>query len=137
MVTVLPTTHDPVLFSSPAFPLHLSAPALRILLDHPREEAMAVLERSREHHGWEQPTAAVPADTGELLDTAASLLVDDCLILNTWSSPTVVTAALPLELPNQSPTCLTIGGPAGMAATSQIARWLHTHGERVVASLTD
>lgn len=128
-------TQEPVLFSFPAFPLHLSAPALRQLHTLPRAEAEEILERSRFRHGWSQPTSRVPSGTAELMDVTKELIVDDCLILNMWSNPVAVQAALPLDVPVGAPTSLALSGPAGMVSTSQVTEWLHKYGSNVTASL--
>lgn len=129
-------TSDPIIFSSPAFPLHLSAPALRILLDRPRGEALAVLERSRSSHGWERPTPRVPDTAEELLDVAASLVVDDCLVLNMWSSPQSVSAAVPVRIDYPEPLAIAVAGPANLVDAAQLGAWLRPAADAVAQSLS-
>lgn len=120
---------EPVDLLVGGYPLHLSSIALRILLDLPAEEAEAWLAVSRRWHGWDRPTAAVPADAAGVLASARALLRDDCLALSGWQAPGHVTAALPVRSPDGRPLVLALSGhPADLAAA---LAHLHTAAQAV------
>jgi DNA-binding IclR family transcriptional regulator len=123
--------HEPTIFSAGGFPLHLSSPALRLLLELPEEEALALLRTSRERHGWERPTRAVPATEEKVLERARELLKHDCVVLDRWFMPDLVSAAIPIEAPGEPPAALALSGPSGTAPHETILVWLQ-HGRREV-----
>lgn len=93
------------------YPLHLSSIALRILLDTPEGEALELLATSRRWHGWDRPTNLVPADEGNVLETARTLLHDDCLALDGWQGPGRISASVPVRSPDGRPLILALSGP--------------------------
>jgi len=104
--------HEPVRAAVGGYPLHLSSPALRLLLLRPRDEARRALEDSRLRYGWSQPTTKVPGTAASLLKQAESMLRHDCLPLVNWQGPRNVSVAIPVETPSDQPDCaLSLSGP--------------------------
>jgi DNA-binding IclR family transcriptional regulator len=117
--------HEPTLLSVGGFPLHLSSLALRLLLDEPEDEALALLRTSRERHGWERPMPEVPATEEEVLARAREMVEYDCLILDRWFMADIVSASIPIEAPGEPPAALALSGPSGAASHETIRTWLH------------
>ncbi len=108
--------HEPVRVAVGGFPLHLSSPALRLLLMRPRDEARSTLEDSRRRYGWQQPTAKVPGTAASLLKQAESMLRHDCLALVNWQGPRNVSVSIPIETSEDQPDCaLSLSGPKRLA----------------------
>ena len=116
--------HEPTLLSVGGFPLHLSSLALRLLLDRPVEEALDLLRTSRARHGWDRPTPAVPATEEETLARAREMLEHDCLVLDHWYMPDIVSASIPIEAPGEPPAALALSGPSDAASHEKILVWL-------------
>lgn len=95
------------------FPLHRSAVALRLLLDLPEAEAVALLAASRRRYGWDRPTPAVPADPAGCLAAARAALLDGVLVLAGWNRPDYLQVAAPLVLPGTPPLALALSGTGG------------------------
>src|SRR5690606_20381573 len=95
-----------------SFPLHASSAALRLLVDLPRDQALAALHRSRDRHGWRGGTD-LPGDPEAVLDRASALIDHDVLIPDRWTVGSV-TGAIPLAGPDDHPTALAIAGPVGI-----------------------
>ncbi len=93
-----------------SFPLHSSSAALRLLVDLPRDQALAALHRSRDRYGW-RGTSNLPADPEAVLEQASALIDHDVLILDRWTAGSV-TGAIPLAGPDDHLTALAIAGPA-------------------------
>lgn len=123
--------HEPVLLSVGGYPLHLSSPALRLLLALPEEHALQALEGSRQRYGWERPTRRVPADPGAALKAAVSLLRHDALVLDGWQGEGRLSAAIPIEVPGEPPAALALAGPAGERSVEEILLLLQ-EGRRAV-----
>ncbi|MCK6471882.1 MAG: helix-turn-helix domain-containing protein [Planctomycetes bacterium] len=103
--------HEPVPFFAGSFPLHLSSPGLRLLLEHPVAEARAELAASRKEHGWSRPTSEVPATANAVLTKARKLIQHDCLPLVDWQSNEHLSAAIPVVIPGHEPVALALSGP--------------------------
>ncbi|MCW8133873.1 MAG: helix-turn-helix domain-containing protein [Planctomycetota bacterium] len=123
--------HEPVGFFAGHFPLHLSSPALRMLLEMPEAGALAHLEASRARYGWERPGAMAPASPEAALAEARGLLRHDGLVLDGWQGPCRVSAAIPLAVPGVGQAALALSGP-GEAATHDEILLLLQEGRRAV-----
>ena len=58
---------DPLTLSSDSYPLHLSSPGLILCSLRDHDEALALLEASRQRYGWARPGSAVPDSPAALL----------------------------------------------------------------------
>lgn len=112
-----------------SFPLHSSSAALRLLVDLPREEALAALHRSRDRHGW-NGSARLPADPESVLDRARALIDHDTLVLDRWT-PTSVTGAIPVAGPGGHPMALAIAGPPAAVDQRELQLVLHDARRRI------
>ncbi|NED94490.1 helix-turn-helix domain-containing protein [Phytoactinopolyspora alkaliphila] len=133
-------THDgepPVLFNATGWPLHLSAPGLRLLLDLPEDEALEMLRKSREKYGWERPEPPAPQSEEEALRRGRELLLHDCLILDGWLMPGHMSSAITVDAPNEPPVALSITGLTKLADPDTIRLWLHSFRRSVEQSLVD
>lgn len=110
-------------FIGSGYPLHLSTPGLRLLLDLPEAEAVQVLRQSRDRHGWEQTTDQVPATEEEALTAARTHLSHDLLLLDGWANPVNMGGAIPLA--TAEPVALSITIPAAQTTRSDLALTLH------------
>jgi DNA-binding IclR family transcriptional regulator len=115
----------PLVATELGWPLHLSAPALRLLVERPRAEALQLLRESRERHGWNRASPDVPATEAETLDTAIRLVDHDCLILDGWIKPGHVSSAIIVAAPGEPPTALAMTGPADLVDHQTLRLWLH------------
>ncbi|HYF50000.1 MAG TPA: helix-turn-helix domain-containing protein [Planctomycetota bacterium] len=122
---------DTISLSSGGFPLHLSSPALRLLLDESDDVALAALEDSRRRYGWERPTNAVPATPKALLAKARELLEHDCLLLENWQGEARLSAAIAVQIPGEPPAALALSGTSGALSSDRI-RLLLQDGRRKV-----
>jgi DNA-binding IclR family transcriptional regulator len=104
--------HEPNEMVVGGYPLHLSSVALRLLLDQPREQALAHLAMSRRWNGWERPTPSVPTTATALLADVRRRLVDGVLVLDGWQREGHLSAALPVRAPDGRPLALAISGPS-------------------------
>lgn len=110
-------------FIGSGYPLHLSTPGLRLLLDMPEAEALTALRKSRDRHGWEQRTEQVPATEEEALSAVRSLLSHDLLILDGWANPLNMGGAIPLA--TDGPVALSITTRSSGTSRSDLALTLH------------
>lgn len=102
---------DPSIMPMTRFPLHLSSPALRMLLDLPVDEALDLLEHSRQTRGWERPGIDLPVESAALLKRARSQLAMDVLALDQWQRPDIISAAIPLRIgAGAAPAALSLSG---------------------------
>jgi DNA-binding IclR family transcriptional regulator len=122
---------DTISLSTGGFPLHLSSPALRLLLDQSEDAALAALEDSRRRYGWERPTNAVPATPKILLAKARELLEHDCLLLENWQGEGRLSAAIALQIKSEPPSALALAGSSGILSADRI-RLLLQDGRRKV-----
>lgn len=128
--------HAPTIdFWASDFPLHLSAPGLRMLNDLPREQALALLRASRERHGWRRDSPIVPETESEVLDWVDNHVAHDVLVLPQWHRVGETGAAIPVDADGEPhPLALSISGadrPGVDEATLRL--WLHD-GRRLVES---
>jgi DNA-binding IclR family transcriptional regulator len=97
-------------FSVSAFPLHLSCPGLRLLIDRPEKSALATLAASRAKLGWGRPTQNVPETARELLTSVREHVHDGVLVLDDWQAEGRRNTAAVLEAP-WGPAALSTSGP--------------------------
>ena len=117
--------HEPTILGASGFPLHLSSPALRLLIDQADNTALAALNESKRRYGWERPTRRVPESAAACLKAARKLLENDCLVLEDWQAENRVTAAIPVEAAEQPRAALAISGPADELKVEKIVALLH------------
>lgn len=119
----------------PGFPLHVSSPGLRLLLEIDEAEALGHLRTSRERYGWRGDPAHVSATEEEILAKARSMIEHDVLILDGWYQPDVVGGAIPLQTSEDHPVALAITGPVEGTDNATLRLWLHDARRRVEAAL--
>lgn len=118
------------------FPIHLSAPGLRLLVDLPREQALDVLRDSRRDHGWDgEPD--VPATEEGVLDRATNDVAHDVLVLRDWNHANNTGAAIPVESREDHPLALALTGPSDIADDPTLQLWLHDGRRSVEAALRE
>lgn len=129
--------HEPVVFSAGGFPLHLSSPALRLMLEMPQAEALELLAASRQRYDWERPSNKVSASADALLRSARGLLRHDGLILDGWQGPGKMSAAIPVNVPGAGdfPAALALSGPSDAASYETILLLLQEGRRAVEAAL--
>jgi DNA-binding IclR family transcriptional regulator len=120
---------------SMGFPVQLSAPGLRMLVDLPEEQALEVLRQSRGRYGW-PGTDAVPQTEEEVLDWARAHVEHDVLVLPEWGYEGRVGAAIPIKTDEDHPVALALTGPVEAADPATLRLWLHD-GRRSVESALD
>ncbi|AYY13962.1 MarR family transcriptional regulator [Actinobacteria bacterium YIM 96077] len=128
---------QPVLFNADGWPLHLSAPGLRLLLDLPEDEALELLRESRDKYGWERPEPPAPQSEQEALRRGRELLVHDCLILDGWLKPGHMSSAITVDAPGEPPVALALTGRTELADPDTIRLWLHSFRRSVEQALSD
>ncbi len=128
--------NETITFWGPAFPLHVSSPALRLLLELPQRQALAILAASKKRLGWEQPTDRVPATATAALRAARKLLEHDVLILDEWYDVGGLGGAIPLQTGENLPVALAITGSNDKVDHATLRLWLHDARRRVEATLT-
>jgi DNA-binding IclR family transcriptional regulator len=136
MIYFLRTTEqgDTIDFWWSDYPIHLSAPGLRLLLDLPREEALAILRGSRQRFGWDGEEI-VPATEEGVLDLAATSLAHDVIVLNGWLRTGQTGAAIPVETGGDHRVALALSGPSEIADVPTLQLWLHDARRTVEAAL--
>lgn len=118
------------------FPIHLSAPGMRLLLELPREEALQILRHSRDQHGWPGESDVLPPHEEAALDWAAEHLAHDALVLPGWHQPHETGAAIPIDTPQDYPVALAITGRDRDGVDEATLRlWLHDGRRLVEAAL--
>jgi hypothetical protein len=116
------------------FPLHLSSPGMRLLLERPHKEALGLLMESKRRRGWERPTKHVPPTPAACLREARGLLRHDCLFQMNWVPKRPVGAAIPVKPPDgagEPPVALALSGPGRDISTETVLLWLQ-EGRRAV-----
>jgi DNA-binding IclR family transcriptional regulator len=115
------------------FPIHLSAPGLRMLVDLPREEALGLLRQSRERFGWTGNAEVVPSTEEEVLDWAREHVAHDVLVLSGWNHAGESGAAIPIDQPEEShPLALALTGVDRPEVDAATLRLLLHDGRRLV-----
>ncbi|HTL52915.1 MAG TPA: helix-turn-helix domain-containing protein [Planctomycetota bacterium] len=123
------------------FPLHLSSPGLRMLLELPGDEALTALEHSRAELGWDRPTLAVPATAAELLKHARERLELDVLALDGWQQPDRISTAIPIRLATPGGgkaaplAALSLSGGSGAMPLDRIRALLHQGARAIETAL--
>lgn len=113
LIYFLRTTHGaPVVdFWASDFPIHLSAPGLRMLSGLPREDAIGMLQQSRRRFGWTGNTEVVPSTEEGVLDWVGGHIAHDVLLLSGWRHAGESGAAIPIDQPEEShPLALALTG---------------------------
>lgn len=121
-------------FVTSDFPVHLSAPGLRLLVDLPHAEALAILRGSRARFGWGGEDV-VPATEEGVLDYATAQVAHDVLVLPDWHRRGELGAAIPIQSPDEGQSlALSLTGAARPQADPDTLRlWLHD-GRRLLES---
>lgn len=122
-------------FDADGWPLHLSAPGMRLLLDLAEDDALALLDGSRQRFGWAAPGPQAPGSPQDALEHARDSLEHDCLILDDWQAPGQRAAAIEIDLPNHPPVALSMAGPADLLDHSDIRLLLHSARRSIEAAM--
>lgn len=115
---------DTVDFWGTGFPLHQSAPGMRMLLELPEQDALEMLAMSRVRHGWPRGSDATPATETEALERARALLDHDILIVDDWYEPGRFGSATLIDHPADHPVALSLAGPREVATDDKVRLWL-------------
>ncbi|GAB3838641.1 hypothetical protein GCM10028799_79550 [Kribbella italica] len=127
---------QPVLFEGHGYPMHLSAPAMRLIADLPDSEALELLEHSRARFGWARPHPHVPADPHGVIEVARSNVTFDCLIDDGYRDvENYVAAAIPLRPYDGHPVALALHGPRDVASDDKLRLLLHEARREVETSI--
>ena len=126
---------EPILFSGTGFPLHLSAPGLRFLVEMPDAEALELLRASRNRYGWARSTDKVPETEEEVLARARSSFEHDCVVLDGWVERNHLSAAISVRTDEPHPVALALTGSAPEASPDRVRLWLHDFRRDVEAQL--
>jgi DNA-binding IclR family transcriptional regulator len=102
------TQPEPAILALGGYPLHLSSPGLRLVLELPESDALRWLNESKLRHGWERPTPEVPAQPKSLLAEARRRVRHDCLVLDEWQKPGWLGAAIPIQAPGEAACALSV-----------------------------
>lgn len=127
----------PLFAAEMGWPLHLSAPAMRLLLDLPEREAIELLATSEQEHGWKRPTEQVPKSPKDAIRRARKLLEHDCLILDGWVEPGHMSSAITVVAPGEPPAALALTGQSCVADGYTIRLWLHSFRRSVEQALSE
>lgn len=98
----------PLTFWSGGFPINLSSPGLRLLVDLPDQDAIDILRASRRRFGWGGLEDVVPTTEEAVLSTARDLVADDVLILDGWQREGRLGGAIQIETTEPHPVALAI-----------------------------
>lgn len=107
------------------FPLHQSAPGLRLLLDLPEQQAVDLLAASRARHGWGGDPEVVPADERAVLAEARQHCDHDVLVLPGWVHPRELSGAIPVRTSEPHPVALAVVVPDGSMQADELRLLLH------------
>lgn len=114
------------------FPVHLSAPGVRMLIDLPEDQALDVLRQSRSRYGW-PGTDVVPETEEEVLEWARAHVEHDVLVLPEWGFKGNVGAAIPIKTDEDHPVALALTGDVDTTDPATLRLWLHD-ARRIVES---
>ena len=117
------------------YPLHLSSPGLRMLIELSADEALAALEHSRGELGWDQATPQVPATAAGLLKKVRAILDMDVLALEGWQPGHMISAAIPIRLDGQVHAALSLSGKSGLVSLDRIRTLLHQGAREIETAL--
>lgn len=127
---------QPVMFEGHGYPMHISAPAMRLIADLPDDEALALLEHSRERFGWDRPHPHVPDSPRGVIDLARKNVTFDCLIDEGYTEvENYVAAAIPLRPYEGHPAALAVHGPRDVAENDKLRLLLHETRREVEAAI--
>lgn len=107
------------------FPLHQSAPGLRLLLDLPEDQAVELLAASRARHGWGGDRDVVPADERGVLAAARERCDHDVLVLPGWVAPGELSGAIPVRTSEPHPVALAVVVRDGAMGADELRLLLH------------
>lgn len=126
IIYILRTEHgtETVEFWRAGFPLHQSAPGMRMLLSLPEEQALRWLRASRDRFGWALGSDATPVDEADALRRAHALLDHDILILDGWFAAGSVGSATLIDTDADYPVALSLTAPRELASDDKIRLWL-------------
>ncbi|WP_168207449.1 helix-turn-helix domain-containing protein [Microlunatus elymi] len=116
---------DPLVYWSGGFPLNISSPGLRLVVDLDDDDAIAILKVSRQRFGWGGRPEVVPATEEGVLAKARSLVDDDVLILSEWFHQGHIGGAIPLDTPEPHPVALAIVDERAEISPEKLTVLLH------------
>ncbi len=125
------------LYDNVRYPLHRSSPGLRLLLDLPEEQALAMLADSRRAHGWTGDPAVIPATEAEVLAAARANLEHDVLILQGWADPQQISGAIPVRTSEPHPVAMAIVVTDGSMDADELRLLLHRARRELEAAFRD
>ena len=128
---------EPMSFWSGGFPLNVSVPALRLLVDLDTDDALAILRASRARFGWGGRPEIVPATEDEALAVARRMITDDVLILPQWIDVDHISGAIPVRTNEPHPVALAIVDRSGGTSPERLTIQLHQARRRVEACFAD
>lgn len=118
------------------FPLHHSAPGMRMLLTLEREEALRILTVSGERTGWSATGPNTPATPDEALARAAGLLEGDTLLLDGWHVGGEYAAAVTIQDPSTTyPVAFSITANHDQISAQKVLIWLGDFSRKIERSL--
>lgn len=116
---------EPLAFWSVGFPLNISSPALRLLVDLDDDDAVDILAASRRRFGWGGEPDVVPATERALLSQARRMITDDVLLIRDWYPDQHVSGAIPIVTPEPHPVALAIVDETGAMSEDRLTVLLH------------
>lgn len=116
---------EPLTYWTGGFPLNISSPGLRLLVDLPEDEASAILAASRERVGWGGRPEVVPATEEGVLRKARALVTDEVLILDEWFLPGRIAGAIPITTPEPHPVALSLADESDHMSAERLTVLLH------------
>ena len=117
------------------YPIQVSAPGMRLLLDQPEDHALDTLQTSRTRHGWHGNHDVLPATEEAVLAAARERTEHDVLVLRDWHNPGEMGAAIPIRADEPYPVALALSGPGEIADDATVRIWLHDFRREVEETL--
>lgn len=127
---------EPLVYWSGGFPLNISSPALRLLVDLADEDAIRILAASRRRFGWGGRSEVVPATEQALLSEARRMVADDVLVISDWYPGQHIAGAIPIETPEPHPVSLAVVDDTGKLSPQRLTVLLHQVRREVERSFT-
>lgn len=127
---------EPLVYWSGGYPLNISTPALRLLVDLPDEAAISILSASRRRFGWGGRPDVVPDTEEALLSQARGMVTDDVLILSEWYPGRHIAGAIPIDTPEPHPVSLAIVDETGKLPPQRLTVLLHRARRDIERSFT-